>query len=104
MTGSADAEGAEKKQAFDLKMNKAEAQLNRVGSSADTGSSERRADPVHRTYVKPGAEQSTFWESCNLLLKNYMREFAKVVSVHHRVRADLSETSRHWGRSDSMAP
>ena len=36
------------KQAFDLKMNKAGAQLSRAGSSADTGSPERRADPVHR--------------------------------------------------------
>ena len=27
----------------------------------------------------------------------YMMEFAKVVSVvHHRVRADFPETSRHW--------
>ena len=49
----------QKEQAFGPKMNEAGAQLNRVGSSADTGSSERRADPVHRKVVKPRAERST---------------------------------------------
>ena len=42
-TGSDDPEGANK-QVSGPKMNKAEAQLNRVRSSGDTGSSERRAD------------------------------------------------------------
>ena len=33
----------------------------------------------------------------NDCLNYYLREFAKVISVpHHRVRADLPETSRHW--------
>ena len=49
----------QKEQAFGPKMNEAGAQLNRVGSSADTGSSERRADPVHRKVVRPWAERST---------------------------------------------
>ena len=43
-----------KVQAFDPKMNKAEAQLNRVRSSAHTGSSERRADSVQKSRKAPG--------------------------------------------------
>ena len=35
-------------------MNKAEAQLNRVRSSAETGSSERRADSVQKSREAPG--------------------------------------------------
>ena len=47
-------------QAFDLKTNKAEAQLNRVGSSADIGSSERRRTPteVHKRVGNPSTERS----------------------------------------------
>ena len=52
-TSSDDPEGAGKK-VFDPKMNKAEAQLNRVRSSADTGSSERRADSVQKSLNAPG--------------------------------------------------
>ena len=48
-TGSGDPEGVGK-QVFGPKMNKAEAHLNRVGSSADS---------VHRRVVKPWAERST---------------------------------------------
>ena len=47
------------KHAFDPKMNKAGAQLNRVGSSADTGSSERKTDRACRKVVKPRAKRST---------------------------------------------
>ena len=54
-TGSDDPQGAGK-QVFVLKMNKAEAQLNRVGTSADTSSSGAGADSVHRRVVKPRAE------------------------------------------------
>ena len=56
-TGSDDPEGAGK-QVLGPKMNKAEAQLNRFGTSADTGSSETRADSVHRRVVKPPAESA----------------------------------------------
>ena len=57
-TGSAQPEDAGR-QVFVPKMNKAEAQLNRVGSSAETGSSETRAVSVHRRVAKPWAERST---------------------------------------------
>ena len=47
-----------KDQAFDLKSNKAGAHLNRVGSSADTGSSERRRTS-HRSSQEREHEGST---------------------------------------------
>ena len=52
-TGSDDPEGVDK-QVFDPKVNKAEAQFNRVRSSAGTGSSERRADSVQKSRKAPG--------------------------------------------------
>ena len=58
VTGSDDPEGAGK-QVLDPKMTEVEAQLNRVRSSADTGSSQRRVDSGHRRVVKPRAERST---------------------------------------------
>ena len=53
VTGSDDPEGAGK-QVFEPKMSKAEAQLNRVRCSADTGSSEKRADSPQKSRKAPG--------------------------------------------------
>ena len=55
-TGSHDPEGAGK-QVFGPQMNKAEAQLHRVRSSADTSSSERRADSVQKSR-SPGQSEA----------------------------------------------
>ena len=42
-----------------------------------------------------------FFCLANDCLRDYVRDFAKVVSVlHHRVRADLLETSLHWVLDD----
>ena len=56
----------EKDQAFDLKTNKAEAQLNKVESSADTGSSERSRTP-QRSSQEREREGSTRHEDRSIL-------------------------------------
>ena len=80
---------------FDPKMNKAEAQFNRVRSSADTDSSERRADSVQKSRKAPG--RATHFER-RVQTKEKTRESSRERLLGNSARraSPSMQTGRYW--------